>query len=279
MSTKRQQAIKRRNIFLAAVAAVLVLIIIGITFMVKLIVKGVKTKDVSESKPESKITDTVSEVTSSEVDVAFDDTPDMVILGNYTLDANFKKLLLVNDSHPLPDDYDYEGDLVTIEDKYHNGSLNKLNKDIWPYMKAMIEKAWADGVDLKVWSPYRSYATQKMLFENMVKKQRTPDMTDKQAEDKAATIVARPGTSEHHTGLATDFNMADDKFEQTPMFEWLQKHCAEYGFIMRYPKNSSDKTGVIYESWHYRFVGINVAKEMKEMNVTLEEYLELKGIE
>ncbi len=283
MSQKREQAIKKRRIFLITVSAVLIVVILLLAGAIKLIANSINKSNEKDVSEKEQISDTESaeseELKPQKKDVAFDDTPDMVTLGEYTLDANFKKLLLVNADHPLPEDYDYTGNLVKIEAKYHNGQLDMLDKDIWPYMKAMIEKAWEDGVDLKVWSPYRAYNTQKMLFENMTKKVKTADMTEQQAQDKAATIVARPGTSEHHTGFATDFNMADDKFEQTPMFEWLQKNAQDYGFILRYPKNSQDKTGVIYESWHYRFVGINVAKEIKSLGVTLEEYLEIKGIE
>ncbi|MEE1054018.1 MAG: M15 family metallopeptidase, partial [Acutalibacteraceae bacterium] len=95
----------------------------------------------------------------------------------------------------------------------------------------------------------------------------------------AATVVARPGTSEHNTGLCADFNMASDTFETTPMYEWMCENAENYGFILRYPKEKQDITGVIYESWHWRFVGINTAKEMNNLGLTLEEYIELKGID
>ena len=141
----------------------------------------------------------------------------------------------------------------------------------------MIDAAWADGVKLYVWSPYRSYAIQNMLFQKQVNRVKTADMTTEQAEELASTVVARPGTSEHHTGLAADFNMADDRFEQTEMFAWLQEHAADYGFIMRYAGDKQAITGVIHESWHYRFVGINTAKEINRLGMCLEEYLEHIG--
>ena len=198
--------------------------------------------------------------------------PDVVTRGDYTLDANYSRLLLVNAEYPLPDDYNYGWNLTKIEDKYHNGELNQIDAGIWPYMKAMIEAAWSDGVKLYVWSPYRSYNTQKMLFENRVKKEGGD-------EAKAAQSVARPGTSEHNTGLCADFNMASSKFESTEMFTWMCGHAEDYGFILRYPQDRIDITGVKYESWHWRFVGINRAKEINNLNVTLEEYIELKGLD
>ena len=200
------------------------------------------------------------------------DKPKTVTRGEYTLDADYSRLLLVNAEYPLPDDYDYGWNLTKIEAKYHNGQLDQIDAGIWPYMKAMVEAAWKDGVDLKVWSPYRSYATQKMLFENRVKKEGGD-------EAKAATAVARPGTSEHNTGLCADFNMASSKFESTEMFKWMCENAEDYGFILRYPKDRIDITGVMYESWHWRFVGINAAKEINNLNVTLEEYIKLKGLQ
>ena len=136
----------------------------------------------------------------------------------------------------------------------------------------MVAAANADGVDLKVWSPFRSYAIQKDLFQKQVNRVGGD-------EEKAATVVARPGTSEHNTGLCADFNMASDSFEKTKMFTWMMENAEDYGFILRYPKDKIDVTGVIYESWHWRFVGINTAKEINEMGVTLEEYVEIKKID
>ncbi|MBO4694043.1 MAG: M15 family metallopeptidase [Clostridia bacterium] len=200
-----------------------------------------------------------------------DDRTEMVTRGEYTLDANYKRLLLVNANNPLPEDYKYGWNLTKIDSKYHNGQLDQIDAGIWPYMKAMIEAAWKDGVDLKVWSPYRSYDTQRILFYNRVKKENGD-------EAKAATAVARPGTSEHNTALCADFNMANSRFENTEMFDWLCKNAEDYGFILRYPKDRINITGVMYESWHWRFVGINAAKEINNLNVTLEEYVLIKKL-
>ena len=198
--------------------------------------------------------------------------PDMVKRGDVELDANYSRLLLVNAEYPLPDDYDYGWNLTKIDEKYHNGQLDRIDAGVWPYMKAMVEAAWKDGVKLYVWSPYRSYNTQKMLFENRVKKEGGD-------EAKAALAVARPGTSEHNTGLCADFNMASSQFESTEMFTWMCEHAEDYGFILRYPNDKTDITGVMYESWHWRFVGINRAKEINKLGLTLEEYMELKKID
>ena len=99
-----------------------------------------------------------------------------------------------------------------------------------------------------------------------------------EAEEQAARWVARPGTSEHETGLAvdivdTDYQLLDEKQEQTPVQQWLMAHCAEYGFILRYSTEKSDCTGIGYEPWHYRYVGKKAAREITNQNITLEEYL------
>ena len=268
MTENRKRALRKRRIFLSVCAVVLIAAIAVLCFAVSSIIKlanGENTADTESVKPapSSAPQDTESDPYSK---------PDMVTVGDYTLDANYSRLLLVNAEYPLPQDYNYGWNLTKIEAKYHNGQLDQIDAGIWPYMKAMVEAAWKDGVKLYVWSPYRSYDTQKMLFDNRVKKEGGD-------EAKAATAVARPGTSEHNTGLCADFNMASSQFEDTEMFRWMCEHAEDYGFILRYPKDRIDITGVMYESWHWRFVGINRAKEINKLGVTLEEYVKQKDIE
>ena len=279
MTEKRKKALRKRRIFLISTSLVLIAAIVSVTFGIRAIVKAVKSGNGSDNSS-SGVTQTEAKKADvkKETDPAFDNTEQLVTIGGVQLDANYKNLLLVNGSNPLPDNYDYTAELTTIPEEYHNLQLDQINKNIWPYLKAMIDDARSEGVKLYVCSPYRSYNTQKILFDRQVQKQIAAGVPESQAEDKAATIVARPGTSEHHTGLAADMNFTDDAFENTPMFAWLTEHCQDYGFIMRYPKEKIDVTGVIYESWHYRFVGINVAKDIKSKGVTLEEYLNEKGI-
>lgn len=266
--TARQKAIIKRNIFLSLCSVIMILVIVLIIFIVNSALKTDKGNESSDKKIEASSSDISSEEVSSEP------VPEYVTRGSYTLDASYSNLLLVNAENPLPEDYDYTGNLTEIDQKYINGSLKQIDKNIYPYMQAMIEAAWADGVKLYVWSPYRSYDTQNMLFQKQVQRCIDRGIPESEAEAEAATVVARPGTSEHHTGLAADFNMASDEFENTAMYEWMQAHAAEYGFIMRYPADKTDITGVIYESWHYRFVGINTAQQIKSLGMCLEEYVD-----
>lgn len=269
---QRRKAIIKRRIFIVCCLAVLALFIALIGFAVKAIFgkkSGGKTNSDTSTGSE---TMSFSEQTSSE------STPSYPTVGPNGLDANFSILLLVNDKNPLPEDYDYEGNLTTIPTNYINGMLNQIDKDVWNYMKAMIDAQRETQTDSKNWlyvrSPYRSYATQKMLFTNQINRNLNAGLSSEEAETKAATVVTRPGRSEHNTGFSADFNIAEDSFESTPMFTWMQEHAAEYGFVLRFPKDKQDKTGIVYESWHYRFVGINTAKEMNRLNMCLEEYVE-----
>ena len=191
-----------------------------------------------------------------------------------TLDPDYERLILVNGDNALPKDYNYTGNLITVPQKYLCGWRNQLDKDVWVYAKAMIEAAWKDGVELYILSPYRSYETQETLFSNEVEKWEKKGYKGEDAENKASTVVARPGTSEHHTGLAIDFNSVEHSFENTEIFKWLQKNAADYGFIMRYSEEKQPITGVIYESWHWRFVGIKHAKKIVSKGICLEEYIE-----
>lgn len=269
----RRKAIIRRRIFLSVTALVLVLVIATVVFVVKMATSGDK-KDKENSKPTSSSSNisSSSKVTSSE-----ESKPQYVTLGDYTLDATYTELLLVNGKNPLPKDYNYEGNLVTIPQKYLKGELNQIDKNVWPYLQAMFDNARKEGIDIGCWSPYRSYNTQKWLFQRKINALIDSGTPKSEAEDKAATIVARPGTSEHHTGLALDINSASSSFEKTEAYKWLTENAEDYGFVMRYSKEKQEITGVIHESWHWRFVGINAAKEMNKLGYCLEEYVEYKN--
>ncbi len=190
------------------------------------------------------------------------------------LDPDYSRLELVNGENPLPDGYDYEANLVTIDKKYLCGNRIKMDGEAMPYATKMIEAAWEDNVELYILSPYRSYTDQTTLFNNQVAKLRKSGMSLEMAEIKAATVVAKPGTSEHHTGLAIDFNIAEDSFASTESYRWLKENAEDYGFVMRYSEEKQPITGIINESWHWRFVGIKHAKAMNSMDMCLEEYVD-----
>ena len=269
---ERHKAIVKRRIFIAVCLCVLLALAVLIAFIVKSAFGGKKGGGSGASQGSSTVNESVSDVQSE------DPTPSYPATGPNGLDANYEQLLLVNAQNPLPENYDYEGNLIEMPTKYINGMLKQIDKNVWPYMQAMIDAQRAAETTPKNWlyvrSPYRSYATQKMLFTQETNKWLKTGLSSEEAEAKAATVVTRPGTSEHNTGFSADFNIAEDSFESTPMFTWMQEHAADYGFVLRFPKDKQEITGITYESWHYRFVGINNAKEMNRLNMCLEEYVE-----
>ncbi len=266
MSKRREMAIKRRRRFILTVVLVFAVIAGIIMSVVSCGSKG-KNKEFNVSAK--------AESTASFNESKTESLTESTLKTLNGLDAEYGNLMLVNGSNPLPDNYDSEirSSLVEIDkDLRNNDYVTKIHKTVYPYITAMVKAAQNDGVELKVWSPFRSYADQEALF----KKQVARTGGD---EKLAATVVARPGTSEHNTGICADFNMADDAFENTPMYTWMCENAENYGFILRYPKSKQDKTGVIYESWHWRFVGINNAKAINKSGLCLEEYLEQNNIE
>ncbi len=277
MTERRKKAIIRRRIFIALLT-VLLAVIIALVAVIVAIIKYDGNTDDSSSNISSISSDSDIDISSTESSSQEDIPSEPEIFVTPTgveLDANFGRLLLINGEHALPDDYDTKVReyLVEIDDEYRNNDyVTQIHRDVYPYITAMVAAAQAEGVDLQVWSPFRSYAIQNDLFQKQVNRVGGD-------EAKAATVVARPGTSEHNTGLCADFNMASDAFESTPMYTWMCENAEDYGFILRYPKEKQNITGVIYESWHWRFVGINNAKEINKLGVTLEEYIEMKELD
>ena len=183
------------------------------------------------------------------------------------------KLILVNSDHLLPENFTVKTEKI--------GS-RPMDSRIVDIVKQMIADAKNDGVDLLLTSSYRTVERQTTLFNEQIQKFINQGYSRKNAEIEAAKWVAVPRTSEHHTGLALDivtptFQMLVFEFDTTDAFKWLNEHCTEYGFVLRYPKDKSEITGIVYEPWHYRYVGTEAAAYMKENNLCLEEYVELMG--
>lgn len=149
-----------------------------------------------------------------------------------------------------------------------------LRKEAVKPAKKLMSAAESDGIHLFIVSGYRSFQTQSDLFNNRVALYEGQGMSHDEAYKKAAMVNAVPGTSEHQLGLAIDFNSLDQDFGETKEGKWLYNNAWRYGFIFRYPKESVGVTGIMYEPWHYRYVGVNNAKFMHDNNMTLEAYIE-----
>lgn len=179
-------------------------------------------------------------------------------------------LVLVNKWNEM--EAGYEPELTEV------ASGHRVDSRIAEALKDMIRGAKKAGYAIYILSSYRDMEKQIDLYNAEVDKWIWKGYSREAAEQKAGTIVAFPGTSEHHLGLAVDLVSSehvrlDQDAEKTKGYQWLVKHCHEYGFILRYPNSASDITGIIYEPWHFRYVGVEAATEIMEQGITLEEYL------
>ncbi len=184
------------------------------------------------------------------------------------------QIILVNTKYTLP--LDYSPSVTKITAKYASPVGLTFDSRAAASLNAMLDAAHKDGVNLIVISAYRTMSKQKELYRNAVTKRKSahPDWSDAQVEAEAAKNVAIPGTSEHQLGLAVDFNSVETDFENTAQYRWLKANAEKYGFVNRYPSNKSAVTGIIYEPWHWRYVGVDHAKKMNELGLCLEEYVE-----
>lgn len=179
-------------------------------------------------------------------------------------------LMLVNQSHPMEDGYVPE--LANIDDSH------QVDARVLEPLQNMLKAASDEGYSLYVCSAYRSVDRQKELFNESMIDYVNQGMTYYEAAIETAKSIAWPGESEHATGLAMDivsldYAGLDEKQGETDDQKWLMEHCYEYGFILRYPKDKSEDTGIIYEPWHYRYVGVEAALAIRDQGVTMEEYL------
>ena len=190
------------------------------------------------------------------------------------LDLDNWNLRLVNGKKPLPSGFTVETE--KIEATYARDVGMLYDARAVSYLNAMCAAAERDGINLLVISSFRTNERQTVLFNNQVTKQRAihPELSEEEIKKLAGTISAYPGTSEHEVGLAVDFNSVEESFENTPEFQWLKTNAQSYGFILRYAKEKQDITGVIYEPWHYRYVGEKHAKKINELGYCLEEYVD-----
>lgn len=184
-----------------------------------------------------------------------------VLLGNYTYNSGsdpvievvdgvtyVNGILIANKTYSLPEDFNPGG----------------LHPDAQAAFDEMQAAAAAEGITLKIISGYRSYTQQTKTYATYAARD---------GEDAADRYSARPGHSEHQTGLAMDINSLWQSFADTAEGKWLAEHCAEYGFIIRYGADKETETGFMYEPWHIRYLGLDWAKAVTESGLCLEEYL------
>lgn len=178
-------------------------------------------------------------------------------------------LAIINTKYPLPDSY-----VPTLSNAI-NGSNIQLDSRVSEHYAEMYAAAKLSGCVLTPYSGYHTYALQENTFNRKVNFYVNKGMSAEEANQKASTQVLPAGCSEHNAGLAMDIVSASSDFINTKEYKWLCENAHNYGFILRYPEGKTAITGMNFEPWHWRYVGTQAAKEMKEKNQCLEEYLGL----
>ena len=191
-----------------------------------------------------------------------------------TAEGKDNLLILVNAQYPMSEDY------APLELEKVQGDYQMDTRAAGP-MRQMIADARAQGVELLLCSAYRTRARQEVNFQNSVDTYMAMGYSEDQAVMATARLIAVPGTSEHETGLAADivtpsYQRLDAGYAGTKAAKWLLENAASYGFVLRYPEDKTEITGIDYEPWHYRYVGVEAAKEIMAQGLCLEEYAALR---
>ena len=212
--------------------------------------------------------ETTGEVTTEEVTTEPETTPEPEVTETPW------NLVLVNPWYPLPENYEFE--LTTVTGKY------KVDSRCADALKQFLADCKAAGHTPYICSAYRTWDDQVYLFDKKVNSFISKGYSESEAKVLAAKETAVPGTSEHQLGLAVDIlcqsrPWLDEGQAKTATQQWLMANCHKYGFILRYPKGTTPITGIIYEPWHYRYVGVEIATEIMTKGITFEEYLGLIG--
>ena len=259
------------------------ILLLGIVFLATL--PGTMRKSKTEESTTASASSQTSEQSSVSLNTSVADGSSAIVVGGEpessassssdggeaAVDKNEWAFFLINQTHPLPDNY-------TFERKAVQGKF-EMDARCADYMINMLADAKKAGVNLNIVSAYRSVEYQQTLLDNDTKKYEKQGYSHEEAVKMASQAVAIPGQSEHNAGICADileagnYSLTED-FEKTDEFKWLSENAAKYGFILRYPKGKEKITGIEYEPWHYRFVGPYYAQKIKDSGLCLEEYYE-----
>lgn len=244
--------LKKNNMRLSRLVIILALLSISLMGLLGIIMS------ISPKSDKTKEEDKTSEL------AAVADIPDIT-------KENEWQIILVNRDNAVPTDFTV--DLAAF-------GYTMVDYRIADKLADMISSASKDGVLLTVCSGYRSVSQQRELYDNKMQCYLNLGYSEEASKINTDQYIQYPGTSEHHTGLAVDFLTEgevelNEGFADTPAYQWLNEHAKEYGFVERYPKGKSEITGIFWEPWHYRYVGIDNAEAINTMGICLEEYFEL----
>ncbi len=261
---------RRRNIVLS-VAVILAVAVGGTVLGVHMLTP--KTSDSANVTPQTSVSDdpAISSLGENPSSITASTDPDPL-----AMDTSFAQwnqscdwtMIVVNAYNPLPDSWD-ENRIVYTESLSPCG----LDERIVDIVQEMVNDAYADGVSIWLSSGYRSKEKQAELFQQEIQGNIRDGMDQKEAEAQARKLVMPAGYSEHQTGLVIDINGVNEDFYQTKAYQWMCDHASDYGFIERYPQGKDSITGINYEPWHYRYVGVENAKAIEASGLCLEEYV------
>lgn len=285
MSKEEYKMWRKRRIFIARAKVITILILtVFISIFICSLAMGVfsehsgrenNVESVSDNQIEtnnSTTSTTISQLDTKNTSESITESTKKKEKANFSSEYSFKdynkncdwSMIVVNSHNPLLEGYK----VSTTEYKGFDVDIRIVDQ-----LSSMLEAAQSDGVDLWISSAYRNNETQTYLYERETDYYIDMGYSEVQAKQLAKKSVAVPGTSEHEIGLAVDFNNVTDDFKYTSEYEWLCQHAAEYGFIQRYPEGKESITDIIFEPWHYRYVGKENAKKINESGYCLEEYV------
>ena len=190
---------------------------------------------------------------------------EIILIRSDHIRRGFTGLALVNADNPVPRGWSSEFTQLS------NGE--KVDSRIYPDLQQMFDDMRAEGIYPFVRAGYRSHEEQERVLDDRIAAYQSEGYSKSRARSLALETVAEPGTSEHELGLAVDINAEEDRSTGDEVYDWLAENAYKYGFILRYPADKVDITGIDYEPWHYRYVGKDAAKEIYESKECLEEYL------
>ena len=251
-----------------------VIAVIGLFILIVLLIrKGTKhNKTVETTAKTNSVIESVNNSTNTKTEEIQTNTIENNQTENKPMETTKKKiddwrLTLANYENLLSENFTVKVSNIDNTRQFDSRAIGELNDMMNAMKKDGVTNVW-------VQSAYRSVARQKELYDNSVKKYLQQGKTQEEAEKLTDEYINKPGSSDHNLGLAVDFNYVDNKFEKLDGFKWLKKNAENYGFVLRYPKDKEDITKIAYESWHWRYVGVEHAKKMNDLNMCLEEYIE-----
>ena len=262
----------KNNILKIMLIAVFIIILIIIFFMITYIFIVKNNKQINE-KNEQTLEVSANIQTSEDTNIKNNENTSIENSRNEQDNQNIEnkkiddwKIILVNNENPLPEDYQIELENIDKTRKFDKRAIGELNNMILAMRNSGISNIW-------VQSAYRTIEYQQQLYNNSINKYLRQGKNQEEAKVLTENQLAKPGQSEHNLGLAVDFNYVDESFEKTRAFAWLKENAQNYGFILRYPKEKENITKILYEPWHWRYVGQEHAKKIKELGMCLEEYI------